>query len=196
MTITFSSVRAPSALEPRLSIFLSKRSQLLNRDFFFKIFDLFLWGHIFIIFDKWFWLFLHNRRPPTFFIYNNIFIGFEWTNPGVYQTNVGKAMFDGNRIDRLMVNKDAVDSLHFKFRRIVAVLILAQDVWTISIDEREKIWYSTFMEIIFKGKLRKRVYCFMFSFCCLVNFDNRNTPNNSGAKLFGACHTPLLFIAR
>ena len=24
------------------------------------------------------------------------------------------------------------------------------------------------------------------SFCCLVNFANRNTPNNSGAKLLGA----------
>ena len=59
-TIIFSPVRVPSAVEPRLSIFLVSILGFQIEIFFFKIFDLFFRSHIFVSLNDWFWMLFHR----------------------------------------------------------------------------------------------------------------------------------------
>ena len=70
-----------------------------------------------------------------------------------------------------MVNEDPVNDLHFKFRRmrIVAILILAKDIWPMMIYEATKIANIAFVDPVLQRQLRGGVASFSpsinFQFC-------------------------------
>ena len=82
------------------------------------------------------------------------------------QTIVRKSIFDGDRINRLMVDEHAVDDLKFKFRRIIAILILAKDIWPMMIDEATKILNTSFIDPVLQRQVRDGVTSFSLG----VNF--------------------------
>ena len=65
-----------------------------------------------------------------------------------------------------MVDEHTVDDLHFKFRRIIAILILAKDIWPMMIDEVTKIPNAFFIDPVLQRQVRDGVTRFSLG----VNF--------------------------
>lgn len=66
----------------------------------------------------------------------------------------------------MMVDEHTVDDLHFKFRRIIAILILAKDIWPMMIDEATKIPNAFFIDPVLQRQVRDGVTRFSLG----VNF--------------------------
>ena len=65
-----------------------------------------------------------------------------------------------------MVDEHTVDDLHFKFRRIIAILILAKDIWPMMMDEVTKIPNAFFIDPVLQRQVRDGVTRFSLG----VNF--------------------------
>ena len=61
-----------------------------------------------------------------------------------------------------MVDENAIDDLKFKAGRIIAVFILPKNVRAMFVNEATEILDPTFVNAIFKSKLRDGMACLAF----------------------------------